>query len=70
MRDPRVDPRPGDVVRDTQASGWEARVISALSRRVVFSVSLAEIEIAAKKTWTLAEWRFEMRNAEVLNAAD
>ena len=62
-RDPRIDPRPGDVVRRL---GIVTRYVTAASENCVWY----QLSNDATLGCLLQEWRLEMKNSEVINVAE
>jgi len=62
-RDPRVDPRPGDVVKPDAPWGYERKVIRVTSSSVVFFV------LGARFVRRLSTWRSETMKFAVVAVA-
>lgn len=64
-RDPRVDPKPGDVlIYGPQWQSERTEVLSADGKHVTHTVGASAFPVPIHK------WREWMRSAEVLHAAD
>lgn len=78
-RDPRIDPRPGDVVGTTGPRGKKAKCFGLITTetetikevKVLLGISFTENNFYGNPhTRSLAEWRKLVATSEVLHAAD
>ena len=68
MRDPRVDPKAGDIIQPQQYRGFP--LPAKLTVHTVLGDLLAVLREGDVFWVTLDHWRHVYRNAEVINAAD
>ena len=68
IRDPRVDPKPGDVLGFRKGSF--RHIVSTRGQWVVFHSRCGSQWVNSAMRETLEEWREAMKDAEVIHAAD
>ena len=78
MRDPRIDPRPGDVAGTTGPHGKKAKCFGLITTetetskevKVLVGITFTENEFGdSPHTRSLAEWRKLVATSEVLHVA-
>jgi len=76
MRDPRVDPKAGDVIRRQETTGMTRTVVQYHSRyqRVLFNERIAyarkSTEFKPHRELSLRQWRNWAASAEVVQCAE
>lgn len=68
MRDPRVNPAPGDVVEPTPGTFWHVQTVC--KGRVRYNVRVGQQWLNSGVCVRLAEWREDVKTARVVFVAD
>ncbi len=78
-RDPRIDPRPGDVVGTTGSHGKKAKCFGLVTIetettkevKVLIGIAFTEKDFDGHRHWrSLADWRKLVATSEVIHAAE